>query len=71
MGVLLLLGYRRRQQRSRVGLVNAEAGPDDFEDKMNRGSGDGGGSGDVAELHGTGIQGCQNELEAGFSMVQS
>ena len=70
IGALLLLGYRRRQLRSRVGHVNAEAGHDDAEDKMNRGSGDGAASGDVAELHGAGMQGCQNELEAGFPMVQ-
>ena len=67
MGVLLLLRYRRRQQRSRIEHMNAEAGPndvaDDIEDKTIRGSGDGGGSGNVSELHGAGMQGCQNELE--------
>ena len=71
VGVLLLLGYRRRQQRSRVERVNAEAGSDDVagdvEYKTKRGSGDGSGSGNVAELHGAGMQGCQNELEGSMA----
>ena len=72
MGVLLLLGYRRRQQRSSVGDLNAEGGSDvvaddDIGDKMKRGSGDGGGSGDVAELHGVGMQDCQNDLEGSMA----
>ena len=67
MGVLLLLGYRRRQQRPRVEHVSAEAVPDEAEIKTKRGSGDGGGSGNVAELHGAGMQGCQNELEGSMA----
>lgn len=71
MGVLLLLRYRRRQLRSRIQRMNAEAGPgdvaDDVEDKTTRGSGDGGGSGNVFELHGAGMQGCQNELEGSMA----
>ena len=70
----LLIGCRRRRQRTSVGGGDAGGGSDedvgDGGDKMVRDSGDGGGLGDVAELHGTGVQGCENELEAGFPMVQ-
>lgn len=67
LGLLLLLllrRYRQRKQQSHIRQTSTEAGPDhvtgELDDKAKAGGGDGGGPGDVLELHGVAVP---NELE--------